>query len=322
MTPFTYGFRIVGATTEARRLIDWAAALGAYAACDQRADVEREAYLSAFTFGDDFRRRSDAYGRLDVKGYDGSCAAPFVWFDLDRSNLDDALRDARRLAAHLDERLKLPDDGLLVFFSGSKGFHLGLPSSLWSPEPADDFHRTARRFAEARAEAAAVPIDSGVYDKVRAFRAPNSRHPKTGLFKRRLSFDELLNLSLDGILKLAERPEPFDVPMPTVRCEQAAVDWQAARDDVHRRAAAVADRRAATDGATLNRSTLEFIREGAIVGDRHRMLFSAAANLAELGCTSTLAHALLIEAGLDSGLPPKEVHRQIECGLASQGGRP
>ena len=68
MTPCTYGFRIVGATTEARRLIDWAAALGAYAACDQRADVDREAYLSAFTFGDDFRQRADEYLRLAYHG--------------------------------------------------------------------------------------------------------------------------------------------------------------------------------------------------------------------------------------------------------------
>ena len=31
------------------------------------------------------------------------------------------------------------------------------------------------------AELAAVTIDAGIYDRVRAFRAPNSRHPKTGL---------------------------------------------------------------------------------------------------------------------------------------------
>jgi hypothetical protein len=33
------------------------------------------------------------------------------------------------------------------------------------------------------------------------------------------------------------------------------------------------------------------------------------------GCPPALAHALLTEAGLDSGLPPKEVRRQIDCGL-------
>ena len=43
---------------------------------------------------------------------------------------------------------------------------------------------------------------------------------------------------------------------------------------------------------TLNRQTLDFIRDGAEAGDRHRLLFSAAANLGEFGCLSDLAHAL------------------------------
>lgn len=51
------------------------------------------------------------------------------------------------------------------------------------------------------------------------------------------------------------------------------------------------------------------------MGDRHRLLFSAAANLAEFGCPPALAHELLTESALDSGLPPKEVRRQIDCGL-------
>jgi hypothetical protein len=45
-------------------------------------------------------------------------------------------------------------------------------------------------------------------------------------------------------------------------------------------------------------------------------LFSAAANLAEFGCPPALAHALLTETALDSGLPPNDVRRQIDCGLS------
>ena len=67
----------------------------------------------------------------------------------------------------------------------------------------------------------------------------------------------------------------------------------------------------------LNRSTFAFIRDGAGTGDRHRLLFSAAANLAEFGCTPALAVALLEESALDSGLSPKDVRRQVECGLAA-----
>jgi hypothetical protein len=64
---------------------------------------------------------------------------------------------------------------------------------------------------------------------------------------------------------------------------------------------------------------LEFIRRGAAQGDRHRLLYSAARNLADLRCPADLAYALLTESALDSGLPPSDVRRQISCGLNDGG---
>jgi hypothetical protein len=317
MTPLPYGFRVVGPATEDRRLVDHAAAFAAYAACDERAAVQREAYLSAFQFGDDFRARADTWGRLNVQGFAGACWAAWLWFDIDRpDDLDRGLLDARRLCGYWGERFQVDED-LLLFYSGSKGFHVGVPTALWQPEPSIAFNRVARRFAECIAEQAGVCIDTGVYDRVRIFRAPNSRHPKTGRHKRRLALDELMGLPLDRILHFAGEPLPFDVPSPSNRSEQAAAEWQEAERWVREQAEAKERHRASTNGApSLNQQTLEFIRNGAGEGDRHRLLFSAAANLAEFGCPSLLAHALLTEAGLDCGLQPSEVRRQIDCGLA------
>jgi hypothetical protein len=123
-------------------------------------------------------------------------------------------------------------------------------------------------------------------------------------------------LRTEAIVRLAATPEPFDIPTPPPANPQAVADWQAASDEVGRAAAANTERRERRNGcATLNRSTLAFIRDGAATGDRHRLLFSAAANLAEFGCPPDLALALLTEPALDSGLPPADVRRQIECGL-------
>lgn len=311
-----YGFRILGPTSGPRRLVDAGAAFAAYATCDQRAECHKESYLSAFWFGDDFRRLLTDTG--STAGFAGPCWSPWLWWDLDNEDLHFAHKDAAALAVFLVERYTVAPGDLLIFFSGSKGFHLGLPTALWSPAPSDVFHRIARRFAERLAELAAVTIDTGIYDKVRAFRAPNSRHPKTGLHKGRLTLDELTGLSLDRILERAKGPAPFAVPTPAGTSDQAAADWQAAVDQVRQESEAKAALRAAGNGApTLNRATLDFIRSGADQGDRHRLLFSAAANLAEFGCPPALAHALLTESALDSGLPPKEVRRQIECGLAA-----
>ena len=73
------------------------------------------------------------------------------------------------------------------------------------------------------------------------------------------------------------------------------------------------------------RGSSDFIRDGAANGDRHRLLFSAAANLAEFDCPPKLAFALLMPSALDSGLAPADAARQVECGLkhaASQRGVP
>jgi hypothetical protein len=180
------------------------------------------------------------------------------------------------------------------------------------------FHRVCRRLAEGIAEAAGVNIDTGVYDRVRAFRAPNSRHRKTGLFKRRLSLDELQGMSLDAIRKSAEKPAPFDLPTPPALSERAQADWREAAEIVRQASEAKVKQSANSRGPTLNRQTIRFIRDGAGEGDRHRLLYSAARNLAEFACSSALAHALLTEPALDCGLAPRDVQRQIERGLSDQ----
>lgn len=314
---FRFGFRVLGDCRQPRRLVDAGAALAAYAACDPRAECHREAYLSAFTFGADFREHLTATG--STAGFSGPCWATFVWWDVDREgDLPAALDDARRLCMVLTDKLDIAEDDVLAFLSGGKGFHLGIPSVAWRPAPGRDFHRIARRFAEAAAELAGVTIDAGVYDKVRCFRAPNSRHPKTGLHKRRLLVDELMHLGADAILKVAAEPADFALPAPTYRSEPAALLWAEATAQMQRETDARA-RRPVSGGTPdkLNRATLDFIREGASVGDRHRRCYSAAANLAELGAPLPLCVALLTEAALDCGLTPTDTRRAIENGWAS-----
>jgi len=318
---FRFGFRIVGPTCEPRRLIDAGAAFAAYCDNDPRTECHKESYLSAFWFGPEFRQHLESTG--STANYLGPCWSPWLWFDIDsESDLAMAQAEGEALVETLTLRFGVPSGELLIFFSGAKGVHIGLSTGLWLPAPSTDFHRTARRFAENIAAAAAVTIDTGVYDRVRAFRAPNSKHPRTGLHKRRLTYDELLG-SLDAIVKLATAPARFNVPTCSATSDQAAADWHAAAALVAAEGKAKAARRAAGNGTpTLNRSTLDFIREGAATGDRHRLLFSAAANLAEFGCSPALAYALLEESALDSGLAPKEVRRQVECGLAAAGAAP
>jgi hypothetical protein len=278
--------------------------------------VSKEAYLSAFTFGEEFLAHLDA-NNGSTAGYTGPCWAPWLWWDIDHEDPAKALTDARTLAGVLLDRYRAADeDDLLLFFSGKKGYHIGLPTSLWAPAPSPEFNAVAKRFAEGIARLAGATVDKGVYDKVRAFRAPNSWHPRGKLYKRRLTHNELLHLTAERIRELAERPEPFEVPTVTATSEVAAKDWAKAAALVRQEAEANAQRRAVGGTPTLNKLTLDFIHDGADHGHRHRLLFSAAANMAEFPDRDSLIHAMLTEPALDCGLTPSDVYRQIECGIA------
>jgi hypothetical protein len=335
MTACPHGFRIVGSPRQARRPTNWAVAFRAHAECDPRAECDRESYLSAFTFGADFADHLRRY--RTPKGLPPSvkCFAPWLWWDIDRENdLPTAQADAVRLALSLEQQFAIDAEDLLLFFSGSKGYHVGLATSLWRCEPAADFHRVARTFCQQAAQVADVATDPSIYDRVHLLRAPNSRHPKTGLHKVRVSVEDLMHLSPEAIRQRAAEPMEFEIPTPT-RCDWNLQNaWADAAEQVRQQAEAVAQAR--QDGllaknAKMNRLTLDFIRCGAeqggqgeqadkTAGDgRHRRLFSAAANLAEFGCPSNLAHALLTEPGLDCGLSPSDVRRQIDCGLSHAG---
>src|SRR5262249_54686656 len=92
-----FGVRVLGSKAAPRRLVDAAAAFLAYCECDPRAEIDREAYLSAFTYGEEFRRHLQETG--STRDYGGPCWAPWLWFDIDRQDdLESALGDARRLA--------------------------------------------------------------------------------------------------------------------------------------------------------------------------------------------------------------------------------
>ena len=313
-TDFRFGFRVIGGRDRDRRLIDWKAAFTAHVTNDERAQTDSESYLSAFQFDATLSQYLKDTG--STRGFSGPTWAAWLWFDIDREDIAAALADTRTLVSFVATRFDSHPDELLIFFSGSKGFHVGLPTGLWAPEPSPDFHTTARAFAEGLAGHAGVVIDTGVYDRVRLFRSPNSRHPKTGLHKRQIGPEELYQITADGILDIARHPRDELLPPEPKSSHAAQDDWLAAMQlagDVSLSRATV------RQSPRLNAATLRFIREGEFVGDRHRMLFSASANLAELSCPAELAHALLTPAARDSGLTPADIRRQIDCGLSSGG---
>ena len=313
--PCDIGAFVLGATMSPRALVRHGDLLAAYAdgSMLERGE-EREAYLSHFVFGLEMESHYAA-NRQSVAGFAGPCWTRWLVLDIDRTNLTDALADARRLVTLLQSRYPEADE-VPIWFSGSKGFHVAIELAH-KPPPAVGFHRTARTLAETLAAAAGIAIDTSVFDIAHIIRLPNTRHPRTGLFKRLLDVDALFGLDIDGIRRHAVHPAGDGIPSMRTPSDQLAADWQDAEAATRRQhvARTAARRDLGTADGKAPRYLLDFLRFGVDVGERHQMLFRCAAWLTEQGAPPSLCIALLTEPGCDLGLTPKDVERQIVCGI-------
>ncbi|MGL4424325.1 MAG: hypothetical protein ACRCZF_26960 [Gemmataceae bacterium] len=308
------GAYVRGSPFTGRKLVRHADLLTAYA--DASLDDTGEAYLSHFVFGDEMRQHYGAKGN-SVAGYAGPCWCRWLVFDIDRPDLAAALADARALVRTLDARYPEMVDTLTVYFSGGKGFHV-LLELRHAPLPCVGFNAVAGALARMLASKAGIVIDDGIYDIARIIRLPNTRHPKSGLFKRRIDAADLFQISIDGIRDRARHAEGDGLPTGSTVPQQLRLDWDSAVRAVAQHSAARSQRRIDTGNAPDARAPryyTDFVQLRALEGERHATLFRCAAWLTEQGAPPSLVHALLTEPGLDSGLPPKDVTRQIQCGI-------
>ena len=289
------GVFVEGSPTGPRLLARWRNLLDAYADLDERVNPDHEAYLSHFVFAGEMTAHYKANAR-SVKGYAGPCWAKWIVFDFDRADLSEALADACKLAALLLQRYPILDGCLPVYFSGSKGFHVYLELTH-EPPPAVGFNLVCRTLAEALAAKAGVRIDTAIYDANRILRLPNSRHPKTGLFKRRIDAEALFKLDVPAILELARNPAGDGLPSISDRCPELAEDWQAAELETKRKneARAVVRTDSANGDTKAPKYLLDFLRFGIEEGERRPMLFRCAAWMTEQGSPARLVHAMLTE---------------------------
>jgi hypothetical protein len=307
---YDVGVLVAGPISAPRHLVEYRRTLEAFA--DGDVEFADESYLSHFVFGPEMETHYKRNGG-SVAGFNGPCCCRWLTLDIDRPNLDTALADARRLVAFIRERYRTDP---IVWFSGLKGFHIFIKLAH-NPPPSVGFHRIARTFAETLAAAANVQIDRNIYDIAHLIRLPNTRHPKTGLFKRRIDADDLFRFDLNTIRRHAAHPAGDGLPPWCGDTERLAADWRDAEAATARATEArTAICRDFRPDVRAPRYLLEFLRFGAIEGERAMMAFRCAAWLSEQGCPEKLVFALLTEAALDCGLSPSETARQIACGIA------
>ena len=149
-----------------------------------------------------------------IAGYEGKVWASRFPIDLDHPDLQIALDAARFFVSLLLERWHADPDGLQIYFSGSKGFHLMLDTRLFGrvmPSKALPHLFAAMRshLAQELPESHRTAVDLAIKDRVRLLRLPNTVHEKSGLYKVIIYPEELKELGPEQIRDLARKMRPL-----------------------------------------------------------------------------------------------------------------
>ncbi len=283
-------------------------------------DADTEAYETLFRYPHaEYTAHIRQHG--SPKGYDGPAACCRLVWDIDRPNLDTALNDARQLVCFLLDRYGThAESTLAIYFSGSKGFHVSLlnhPGFMAFAKPP----AIAKRLALVLACSAGVTVDACIYDRQRLFRLPNSKHPRTGLFKRFIELDDLQRLDAARIRAAAQHPAGYAVPSAPDECVQLVEDWLEAEASLGTApapaAAPTAQRVPPSHAPVVPKFVLDFIGFGDVQDPgRAITLFRCSAALAEAGTPAPVVYGLLEEVAMKIGLEAWEVQKQIDAGIA------
>ncbi len=171
-----------------------------------KSDCYRTVYRYPKQFHDYFQENKT------VSRYSGPAYADFLPFDIDSTDLEESLKSARQFLNHLLVNYEVDLNGLYLYFSGAKGFHILLPSSLFGFRPSPHLPGVFKLMAQELA--GDIKIDTVVYDIVRLFRLSNTKHGKSGLYKVPLTAAEILHKGIDEIKDLAKAPRTVAIELP------------------------------------------------------------------------------------------------------------
>ncbi len=134
-------------------------------------------------------------GNPSVAGYPGPALAEFLPFDFDdKKNPSRALAEAAHFVKTWEEKWNLPPEALRIFWSGMKGISIEVPAELFGGfEPSTDIAQRLGILA-AKMTPGAKTLDTSIYEKMRLWRVPNTRHGESGLYKVTLPVGALLKL--------------------------------------------------------------------------------------------------------------------------------
>lgn len=132
-----------------------------------------------------------------------------LYFDLDNEDPNKSYSDCKKLIEYLQEYI--PEESLLVYFTGKKGFHIECEAIALGINPSNNLPNIFRYIATKIKKSLEIEsIDFSVYDPRRMWRLAGSRHQETGLYKNIIP-KEIFSLGLEEIKNYCQTEKPNTV---------------------------------------------------------------------------------------------------------------
>lgn len=169
-----------------------------------------------------------------VAGFDGKCYSDYIPIDIDSTSLDIALNNVRNILTSLVSNHQVSAKVLNFYFSGKKGFHVEIPIELFgNVSPGIQYHYIVKQVIN---KLGLQGVDPSMYQPVRLYRINNTIHSKSNKYKIQLSFQELMSLEVNEILKLADNPRSIDRTSPSKKLapkEKLQCLWRVAEKEIN-----------------------------------------------------------------------------------------
>ncbi len=161
-------------------------------------DSNQDYYTSIFKYNNTHKELAEKSG--SVAGITDVTTDTLVWDFDSKTNLEQCRQDVLTLAATLVQNYKVDENSLQCYFSSNKGFHVVLKL---------DTTITPAEFKQAVTKLGGnlETFDPVVSDPARILRLPNTKNPKSGLYKIPLHIADIDTNSIEEIKELAKKPK-------------------------------------------------------------------------------------------------------------------
>lgn len=164
------------------------------------------AFASIYTFTDDFFNYVKETN--SVTGYVGTHGISNVFIDIDSKELGQAYVSCKNVIAALHNESKIPYESLRIYFSGAKGFHIGIPARVIGQENffSENTFAIVKSFVQ-KIVSDKIKIDWSIYNRTRYFRLPNSLNEKSNKYKVAVDYKMILECTEENLAKIISNSE-------------------------------------------------------------------------------------------------------------------